>query len=582
MSDEKIIRKIAVIFVTDVVGFSKLMEKNENQTLKSFRSCKEILENLFVEHGGRIFNTAGDSILAEFSSAVSAAICASEFQKLILERNGSLDTRAQMHFRIGLNMGDVIVEGDNLYGDGVNVAARLEALSQPDGVCLSKSIYDFVSQKVDLAFRDIGKQKVKNTIVHAFDISLDGISERNLSEALAGSLNAAASPPSIAVLPFKNMSSDEEQEYFADGVTEDIISNLSMWRAFPVVSRNSSFNFKNSSESSIEIAKKLGARYIVEGSVRKGGNKVRITASLIDAEEDQQIWTQRWDRSLEDIFDVQDEVSQEVAAMVSPTLRGQEAKKLNSRRTDSVGTWEKYVKALSKFNADAPFDEMEGYCEEIMAIDRKFIDNYFLYIKAMMKFRYTPEGYSQSDELEIKMTEMAKLAYDLDPDRPECVIYLAQGQMLRKNYLEAKKLLEKSLKINPFSADLTFQLGMAEVNLGNFKSSITLIEKTFEFDPTSKKVWTVALINVYVAAGRFETALKETTAALTESPQDTRLLGFSAFINGLLGNKKEAQESLKKYLARRPEIKTLADYEAIAPEFSLKQAREGMQVAGLK
>ena len=181
MSESEILRKIAVIFVTDVVGFSTLMAQNEELTLRSFRSCKEILDNLFEEHSGRIFNTAGDSVLAEFPSAVSAVICAVEFQKLIKARNASVPNAAQMQFRIGLNMGDVIIEGTNLYGDGVNVAARLEALSQAGGVCLSKSIHDFVSQKVDLGFQDIGAQQVKNTNVHAFDVSIGGLAPRQIA-----------------------------------------------------------------------------------------------------------------------------------------------------------------------------------------------------------------------------------------------------------------------------------------------------------------------------------------------------------------------------------------------------------------
>ena len=220
MNENKIDRKIAVIFVTDVVGFSKLMEKNEDQTLKSFRSCREILDNLFKEHGGRIFNTAGDSVLAEFQSAVSAVVCASEFQKLISERNSSVSEDSEMHFRIGINMGDVIVEGDNLYGDGVNVAARLEALSQPGGVCLSKSIHDFVNQKTEFLFNDIGEQRVKNTDVHAFDLALNNLEKREAKkEEKLDDVDDGGKPPAIAVLPFKNLSNDEEQEYFADGLS---------------------------------------------------------------------------------------------------------------------------------------------------------------------------------------------------------------------------------------------------------------------------------------------------------------------------------------------------------------------------
>ena len=253
--DEKIERKIAVIFVSDVVGFSTLMKTNEIATLKSLRACVKILENLLEEHGGRIFNTAGDSVLAEFQSAVSAVICATEFQKLIKQRNHNVPDESKMQFRIGLNMGDVIVEGSNLYGDGVNVAARLEALAQTGGVSLSKSIHDFVSQKVELNFEDLGNQTVKNTTVHAYDVALAGVAKRAIAEEPVQSKNVESKPPAIAVLPFKNISNDEDQEYFADGVTEDIISALSTWKTFPVISRNSSFSMKGQNLSSSEIAK---------------------------------------------------------------------------------------------------------------------------------------------------------------------------------------------------------------------------------------------------------------------------------------------------------------------------------------
>ena len=368
MSNERLIRKIAVIFVTDVVGFSTLMERNEALTLNSLRACRAILEDLFQEHSGRIFNTAGDSVLAEFQSAVSATICATEFQKLIQERNTSVAPEAKMHFRVGLNMGDVIVEGSNLYGEGVNVAARLEALSQAGGVCLSKNLYDFVSQKVELSFNDLGTQKIKNTHVHAYNIALEGIAARNTASAKPAVDKATNKPPSVAVLPFVNMSNDPNQEYFADGVTEDIITNLSMWKTFPVISRNSSFSFKGTGTKSKEIALQLGARYLVEGSIRKGGDKVRITANLIDANDDRQIWSKRWDRALDDIFDVQDEVSQEVAAMVSPTLRGQEQKRAANHKTENLSAWDEYIKALSAFNAEADFETVEDLCPPRLCI----------------------------------------------------------------------------------------------------------------------------------------------------------------------------------------------------------------------
>ena len=232
-SQQDIDRKIAVIFVTDVVGFSKSMEVNEEETLRSFRACQEILDKLFEEHGGRIFNTAGDSVLAEFQSAVSAVVCANEFQKLIKERNKSVSEESQMSFRIGLNMGDVIIEGDNLYGEGVNVAARLEALSQANGICVSKSIVDFVNKKTELLFNDLGEQKVKNTEVHAYDIADPDLqvrekNDKKLAEAAAEKITKTSKAPSVAVLPFLNLSNDPEQDFFVDGITEDIISYLSL------------------------------------------------------------------------------------------------------------------------------------------------------------------------------------------------------------------------------------------------------------------------------------------------------------------------------------------------------------------
>ena len=236
MIEDKVFRKIAVIFVTDVVNFSTLMETNEELTLKNLKACREILDNLFKEHSGRIFNTAGDSVLAEFHSAVSSVICASEFQKLISQRNDSVPPSDQLTFRIGINMGDVVVEGTNLYGEGVNVAARLEALCKPGGVCLSNNVHDFVKQKVELSFSDLGSQQVKNTIVRAFEVAgSDGVAASAPSVSTKNEQETEVSkPPTIAVLPFLNLSNDPEQDYFADGISEDIISNLSSWRTLVI------------------------------------------------------------------------------------------------------------------------------------------------------------------------------------------------------------------------------------------------------------------------------------------------------------------------------------------------------------
>ncbi|MDG1680329.1 MAG: adenylate/guanylate cyclase domain-containing protein, partial [Tateyamaria sp.] len=350
MTEDQIIRKIAVIFVTDVVNFSTLMEKNENSTLRSLRACRDIMDQLFKKYDARIFNTAGDSVLAEFQSAVNAVVCATEFQKMINKRNLSVSKDLQMQFRIGLNVGDVIVEGTNLYGEGVNNAARLEALSQAGGVSLSKSIYDFVNKKVEFDFTDLGNQKIKNTVLHAYDLIIEGLEPRILGSLIVSSEIIESKPPTIAVMPFKNMTNDEEQEYFVDGVTEDIIANLSSWKSFPVIARNSTFSFKGQEIKPSELGQRLGADYIVEGSIRKGGNKIRITANLVDSKDDQQLWSKRWDRSLDDIFEVQDEVSQEVATLIFPALKGKEHERIRTKSPSSLSAWDNYLKALAIYN----------------------------------------------------------------------------------------------------------------------------------------------------------------------------------------------------------------------------------------
>ena len=311
-------RKLAAILAADVVGFSKMMGKNEDRTLKNLKACRTITDESIVSNHGRIFGSAGDSIIAEFASPVDAIVAATEFQRSLKQRNQEVDEEHQMKFRVGLNLGDVIIEDENLYGDGVNVAARLEALAEPGGISLSGKFHDEVCRKLDMSFISTGEQEMKNihnpVLTYKVELShLPELSKKDTSQIKEPEVSEPieegnSKPPAIAVLPFTNMSGDPEQEYFADGITEDIITNLSLWKTFPVISRNSSFAFKGKTTKLKETAKQLSVKYIVEGSVRKGGNKVRITAQLIDASEDHHLWSKKWDRSIDDIFEVQDEV----------------------------------------------------------------------------------------------------------------------------------------------------------------------------------------------------------------------------------------------------------------------------------
>ena len=583
MANDTIIRKIAVIFVTDVVGFSLLMQKNENVTLKSLRACRDILDRLFEEHGGRIFNTAGDSVLSEFQSAVSAVICATEFQKLIKQRNLSMSEESQMRFRIGLNMGDVIIEGTNLYGDGVNNAARLEALCQPGGVSLSKTIYDFANQKVELAFSDLGSQKVKNTVLHAYDVIIEGLEERILEVSTGPVKDAESKSPTIAVMPFKNMSNDEEQEYFSDGVTEDIIANLSSWKSFPVISRNSTFSFKGQDVKSSEIAQQLGADYIVEGSIRKGGNKVRITANLVDAKDDQQVWSKRWDRALDDIFEVQDEVSQEVATLILPALKGKEQDRIKTKLPASFSAWDSYLKALAIYNQtwagndpseaeNAAFLEL---CDDAIAKDPNLCDAYVLKARRIYGNLYSSENQDQRQENEAVFNDLSFQAYSLDPNNPEAVSMYSRSFNIKGNYPQRLKYAKQALDLNPSHAGSNNDFGWALCNEKRFEEAEFYIEKAMEMNPIGRRTYEGLLPFLYMAMDNSNKSL-EWCNILYDRGSHSRYDGWRAAIYVHLGDIETAKTYLEKFRHQRSEVKTLEDYKKIAPTICMDYLIEGL------
>lgn len=587
-------RKIAVIFVTDVVGFSKMMEKNEDETLRSFRSCRDILDNLFKEHDGRIFNTAGDSVLAEFQSAVSAVVCAKEFQKLIKERNENVSNDASMKFRIGLNMGDVIVEGENLYGEGVNVAARLEALSQPNGVCLSKSILDFVNKKTEFDFHDLGEQKVKNTFVHAYDLADPDLEIRILEKQIQKE-NEDSKPPTIAVLPFNNMSNDPDQDYFADGITEDIISHLSKWKTFPVISSNSIFSYKNTKETTKKIAGELNAKYLIVGSVRKGGNKVRINTQLIDADKDTQIWSQNWDRSLEDIFEIQDEVSQKVAVIISPALKANEIQRLDIKKKVNLSAWDENLQAQSyysksnytqgldvKSKLDLGLKAIE-HSERAISLDENLAEAHIVLSNSLMDRVFEPSLDSERKENERRLFEHCDKAYTLDPENPDAIMAKGIQCYLKKDLERFLELIQKALDVNPNHPRSLQMYSMSLMRQSKFDEAIDCVKKAIEIDPVGRMEWESWLIFCYISKKDLDNALNSINRTMQDAPHN-RLFGFKAAVLALKGEIDESKEWLQKYLTERPEVKTIADYRKVAPEMSESLTNnlvEGMKLAGL-
>ncbi len=597
--NQAIERKIAVIFVTDVVGFSKLMEINEDETLKSFRACRDLLDKLFTEHGGRVFNTAGDSVLAEFQSAVSAVVCANEFQKLLKERNNSVSDDAKMSFRIGLNMGDVIVEGENLYGDGVNVAARLEALSQPGGVCLSKSIMDFVNKKTELLFNDLGEQKVKNTLVHAFDLENPDLEKRsNIDENTAAAASAkiieGSVPPTIAVLPFVNLSTDQEQEFFADGITEDTISYFSKSKTFPVVSINSVMKYKNSKDATKDIAKDLNANYLVQGSIRKGGNKVRISAKLTDALEDTQIWSQTWDRSLDDVFEVQDEVSQKVSALALPAIITNEQNTLNSKDLKIFSAWDEFLHSLNSYDKSGEAKNIEEkikhvyeaieHAEKSIALDKNLTDAYNVLASCLFFLRLESSLQHDREKNETRFREVSEKSYSLDPNNPDSVMNMAFLFRISNDETKYKEFVNKAVEINPHHSRSLQAKGMLYLNECDYDNSIDFLNRAHEINRKGVPFYETMLLFCHLGKNDWISANQSVDRSMRENDH-SRFHAFKAIVLAHEGKIEESKEWLKKYQENRPEIKTLDDYEQVVPQIN-QEVKDillnGMIKAGLK
>ena len=583
MSEDQITRKIAVIFVTDVVNFSSLMERNENSTLRSLRACRDIMDQLFKKYDARIFNTAGDSVLAEFQSAVTALVCATEFQKMINKRNRSVSEDLQMQFRIGLNVGDVIVEGTNLYGEGVNNAARLEVLSQPGGVSLSKAIFDFVNKKVEFKFTDLGTQKIKNTVLHAYDVIIEGLEQRALGSSIESSEISESKPPTIAVMPFKNMTNDEEQEYFVDGVTEDIIANLSSWKSFPVIARNSTFSFKGQEIKSSELGQRLGADYIVEGSIRKGGNKIRVSASLVDSRDDQQVWSKRWDRSLDDIFEVQDEVSQEVAALIFPALKGKEHERIRNKSPSSLSAWDSYLKALAIYNQTWAGDDPDEaankaffeLCDSAIAMDPDLCDAYVLKARRIYGNLFMSVHQHQRIENELLFHDLSFKAYSIDPNNPEAVAMYSRSFNLKKDYPQRLKYARQALDLNPSHDGSNNDYGWALCNEKRFEEAEYYLLKAMDMNPIGRRSYEGLMPFLYMAMADSNKSL-EWCNILYDRGSHSRYNGWRAAIYVHLGDIERARIFLTKFREERPEVKTIEDYKKVAPSICKDYLIDGL------
>jgi adenylate cyclase len=391
-------RRLAAILAADVAGYSRLMGADEEGTLERLKALRrELVDPKIAEHRGRIVKTTGDGLLVEFASVVDAVRCAVAVQQAMPERDTGVAAERRIELRLGINLGDVIVEGDDLYGDGVNIAARIEALADPGGVFVSNTVHDHVRDRLPFVFEDLGEQQVKNIVrpVRVYRVYDTAANSRPASAPAALPL---PDKPSIAVLPFANMSGDPEQEYFADGMVEEIITALSRIRWLFVIARNSTFTYKGQAGDVKQVGRELGVRYVLEGSVRKASGRVRITAQLIDAETGAHLWADRFDGSLEDVFELQDQVAISVAGVIEPALQAAEARRSSVRPTSDLTAYDLYLRALANF----PWfgrEQMGGAIElfeQAVAIDPGFAPA--LGWAAVCHARFRLDGYAEDPE----------------------------------------------------------------------------------------------------------------------------------------------------------------------------------------
>src|ERR1700726_649373 len=343
MAEARVQRRLAAILAADVAGYSRLMGADEEGTLAALKELRrELADPKIKEHRGRIVKTTGDGLLVEFASVVDAVRCAVEVQHEMAERNVGVPAERRIEFRIGINLGDIIKDGRDIYGDGVNVAARLEALAEPGGICVNRVVRDQVRDKLDFAFEDAGEQRVKNIArpLRVYHVRPGQLAD----EAMSAAQPPLALPdkPSVAVLPFTNMSGDPEQEFVSDGIAEDVISALSHYPSLFVIARNSTFTYKGRAVDVKQVGRELGVRYVLEGSVRKAGNRIRVTAQLIEAETGNHVWAERYDRDLADIFAVQDEIATAVTTAIAPAVADAEQRRAMRKTPESLDAWAAY------------------------------------------------------------------------------------------------------------------------------------------------------------------------------------------------------------------------------------------------
>jgi adenylate cyclase len=586
MSDEHVQRRLAAIIAADVVGYSKMMGRDEAGTLARLKQLRaEFFHPKVSEYGGRIVKTTGDGTLIEFASAVDAVSHAVDVQRGIAERNKSLPSDQQIQMRVGINVGDIIIDEGDIYGDGVNVAARLEALAEPGGICLSARVYDFIRGRLDLEYDDLGEQAVKNITdpVHVYRVRL-----RECAPAAIGEASSLPLPtkPSIAVLPFVNISGDSEQEYFADGLTEDLITALSRIRWFFVIARNSCFAYKGKSADIREVARALGVAYVLEGSVRKAGSRVRVTAQLIDGGSGNHVWAQRYDRDLADIFAVQDEITATIVGAVEPELGKAERERASVKRPNDLRAWDLYQRGLWHTYKRTREDlaSAQVMFRRAIEIDPGLARAYAAVEEALF-FQFVGGYVGTGGATKDEALRFAQRAVQLDGQDAFNRYALGRALILVRRHDSAVFELGKAIELDPSFAQAHYALAMAFATGGQPKEALPHIELAMRLSPQDPYFgqFLVRKAEAYLFLGRLDEAVESAELSLREPNIQWSRWAILAASQAHLGRLEEARRSIKALQTLRPDVDlTFArDYWPIADSNALEYLMEGLRRAGL-
>jgi adenylate cyclase len=584
MAEARVERRLAAILTADVAGYSRLMGTDEEGTLAALKACRrELIDPKIAEHRGRIVKTTGDGLLVEFASAVDAVRCALDIQRAIAERNVNIPDDRRIEFRIGINVGDIIVDEGDIYGDGVNIAARIEPLAEPGAVCLSDSAYQQIKGKLSLNVTDTGERQLKNISqpVRVYDVRAN---ENPSSQALS-----LPDKPSIAVLPFQNMSDDTEQEYFCDGITEDIITELSRFSDLFVIARNSSFQYKDKTIDLRQVGRELGVRYVLEGSIRRGVDRVRITAQLVDAGTGAHRWAERYDRELKDVFAIQDEVARTIAAILAAHVSKAEAERVLLKPPSTWQAYDHYMRAaaawvsfLSSWKIE-DLVETRKYLAGSLSVDSKYARAYALLSSTHRVAWLNPlnDEYMSPPALD-QAIQFARTAIELNPNLPEAYAELAYTIVRKREFDAAVAAAERAIALNPNFAD--YRLSFVFQLVGEQAKAIEAAKAQMRLDPFHPHFAPLMLGEALYLLKQYREAQQWLREATGRAPKHPYGHAWLAATYAQLGQLEDARAQAAEVLRLNPEYKINATHRvtsAFKRTEDMDHLADGLRKAGL-